>query len=210
MGPGARHALAEDESLSEQEKAMFIQAEEIPVRVLEILSDSETPEVRHLVAINPRVSVNILSKLASDENVNVRRAVASSRYISERLLKRMIRDPSKYVSRAALKNPNLSSNTIRLLYQAGDETEYLARNPSVPEDILQEIVASGDIFLLSAVASNQSLKSELADELFRFNNRLVNIQLCGNRSVPRILIEKYSSPDLLSGDECAKRLVSTQ
>lgn len=124
-------------------------------------------EVRARAAADPNVSPEVVEKLARDSSLAVQRAVARSPRLTERAAEtlRWRRDPTVRQNLAA--NPATPPRILEHLYHNGGVRVEVLGNPSVPQELLREVLTgrdwvwSGHYESLVALGSNPAVPDDL-------------------------------------------------
>lgn len=103
--------------------------------------ETETGQVRRVVAGNPNTPKQILMRLASEDSHDIRRSVAENPKSPVEVLRDLSRDTHVDVRLAVAENPNTPSDTLCILATDADvDVRYgVAENPHMPESILFQL-----------------------------------------------------------------------
>jgi serine/threonine protein kinase len=110
-------------------------------RVLEVLANDKSVDVRILVAKNPNTPIAILQLLLKDEKTIVTQSIGLNTNVTDEFLNMLLNSRSTVALKPFAENKLTPVKALRLLFQRDSWfTACLARNPSCPPDILDNIV----------------------------------------------------------------------
>lgn len=145
--PRAR-AVLERQGISSETIDNLINFRGLQDKEIQILLSNGDPAVLHLLGRNPSIPIDLIERLSKHPQPEVRYGVAANPKTRFDLLMR-----------------------LRMLNQYATINEYIARNPSVPEELLKTMLDHGEVSL-GALASNPNLTPELIDIVIRDGNEI--------------------------------------
>jgi hypothetical protein len=198
--PGAKKYLASRNDLNETEKQAVLNLQPCSPRVLAMLSDAPSREVRSLLAENPSIDSETMDKFLKDHEVGVRAYLSLNPKTPRQVLVQLRSDPDPNVNWGVARNPNWTAEDLRKMYAEKSASPVLiAGNPSSPKEILEELSRSKDHSVQTALANNPSIGVGIVKWLLQEGNSATKKMLVDNPATPREVVEalaKDSDPDV--------------
>lgn len=181
-------AVHEDENAR---KALAIYCED--PKLLSLLSEDESDEVRQSAANNSCTPLDSLISLSKDESDTVRTLVAENPVTPPSLLSKFVTDKSPYPRQAVA---HLSDSPHDLLRLSTDEDDTvlanLARNTATPPDVLGGLSTHEWGYVRTCVANNQQTPPDVLRSMLKDESRYVSDGLGSNPSTPAdVLTEMF-------------------
>ncbi len=198
--PGAERYFAGRNDLPQDQKTALLEYQPCSQEFLAQLVDAPSREVRSLVAANPSINENIIEKLMHDKEAGVRSYLAGNQKVPRSVLLRLRADPDFNVRWGLPGNPNWTADDIRQMYRDRvTSPSVIARNPSAPSDVLEELCNSTDYNVRGALANNPSISRSVVLTLAKQNKSSIRIMLTYNPATPDDVLQmltKDHDPDV--------------
>lgn len=198
--PGAEQYFAGRSDIPEGQKAALLDYMPCSQEFLAQLADAPSREVRSLVAANPSINETAIEKLIDDKEPGVRGYLAGNRNVPRSVLLRLREDSDETVRWAIPGNPNWTADDIRKMHKESVASwSVIARNPSAPSDVLEELSASMDYNILSALANNPSISRSVVVTLAKRNEPSLRKMITYNPAMPVDVLQSLtedSDPDV--------------
>ena len=173
--------LGDRKPLTESEAVML---EEFGNKWVHLLPGNPVTAVLHLLASNPSISVSMIVRLAVSRDEEVRWGVAYNRSAPVEILLRL-RTPGKYstMNEYLARNPSIPTEILLQMYR-NKEASWVefAMNPNCPVDLMREIAEQGTDMDRTWLAANPNLPPDLIARLARDPFRGVQHFLAQNRA----------------------------
>lgn len=179
--------------LSEEDMASFVARRPLPDETLAHLSNSESSDVRAMVALNKSCSLSLLDRLGRDSDMYVRVCVAANRRTSDATITTLLSDQDSTVRHTATRSPTVPADILRILFR-GDSTHGVdfSMNQNCPPDVMHSIATSDDSLARIWLAANPSLDEETMLVLEGDKNDQVRQYLARNSAIPEKALRRLS------------------
>jgi hypothetical protein len=191
--PGAEKYFTGRRDLPEDQKAALLHYKPCSQEFLSQLADVPSREVRSFVAANPSINESIMEKLIHDKEPGVRGYLARNPHVPRSVLLRLREDSDKNVRWGLPGNPNWTADDIRQMYRDRvTSPSVIARNPSAPSDVLQELSASTDYNILIALANNPSISRPVVLTLAKQKKPSIRKMITYNPTTPDDVLQSLT------------------
>jgi len=134
-----------------------------------------------------------MEKLIHDKEPGVRGYLARNPHVPRSVLLRLREDSDKNVRWGLPGNPNWTADDIRQMYRDRvTSPSVIARNPSAPSDVLQELSASTDYNILIALANNPSISRPVVLTLAKQKKPSIRKMITYNPTTPDDVLQSLT------------------
>lgn len=191
--PGATKYLASRTDLPEDQKIALLDFKPCSQEFLAKLAAAPSREVRSLVAANPSIDEDTIQNLIHDAEPGVRGYLVGNRKVQRSVLLQLREDPDKNVRWGLPGNPNWTADDIRQMYKDRvTSSSVIARNPSAPPDVLEQLSASKECSVLIALANNPSISPSVVSVLAKQRKASVRKMLTYNPATPGDVLQSLT------------------
>lgn len=145
---------------------------DIPMEILVRFARSESSDVRHGVAKNPKSSSALLANLARDVRNDVRQSVAIHPHTTADTLAYLASDSEPVVRQTVARNSTTAPAVLRNLASdpVGDVRQAVAANPHTPTDTLMLLGSDPDTSVGISLTQNPNIQADILAALIRKHN----------------------------------------
>ncbi len=171
------------------------------IEVFELLAKDECHWTRASLAENPNTPSHIIKMLSQDKNIFVKKAVACRSDLSREVFDCLYLDKAYEIQVELARNPTTPSDILEEIYrnkEAWYAHKYVMCNPNVSTEILKEVFEKRKISKNLDIASNPNTPVNILVAISQSESNEAKAAVAKNPNLPRKELEKLAKHSCFS------------